>query len=147
MTDISFYKAIASTVEKVLPTLLEKIIGSGKRAVLVVSNEKRLKEVDDYLWTSPRFLPHGTAKDINPDRQPVYVTHKEENPGNAEILVVIDGVVPAFAGTFSRVVDIYDGTNANETARAKTRLESYANSNNKVVHYQQSATGAWEAVS
>ena len=144
MADVSFYQATASTVEKVLPTLLEKIIGSGKRAVVVTSNEKRLKEIDDYLWTSSRFLPHGTAKDPNPNRQPVFITHKEENPSKAEILIVIDGIVPEFAKDFARVVDIYDGNNANDTAHAKQRMDKYADGN-KVVHYKQNPKGGWEA--
>lgn len=145
MPEISFYQVNAAPAEKVGVALLEKVLSTGKRAVLIVKSEARAKEVDDYLWTSPRFLPHGSERDGNQDKQPIFVTHKEVNPNQAEVLVVIDGLTPEYAGTFARVIDIFDGKDAANVRAAEARIAKYKTNGCKVTHHLQNTTG-WETL-
>ena len=85
MTDISFYHLTIRSLENVLPKLLEKTLEAGDRAVIFVSSEERVKELDDLLWTfDPKsWLPHGTSKDGYAAEQPVWITCENDNPNNA----------------------------------------------------------------
>jgi len=147
MTEVSFYHLTKSDLRRALPSLLEKVLESGKRSVLLVSNEEKLQEIDSMLWTfsTNRFIPHGTfAEDYKAD-QPVYLTTTEENPNKAEILVIVDGAKPEYVKKFDRVLDIFDGNDEEAANSARERWRSYKKDMFELKYWQQSEKGAWEA--
>ena len=79
--DVFFYHLEQQTLERVLPSLLEKTLARGWRAVVQVGNEDRLEALDQALWTyaDDSFLPHGTARVGHASEQPVYLTLTDEN--------------------------------------------------------------------
>ncbi len=85
MTDIGFYHLTGMPLERALPKLLERVLRSGKRAVVMAGSEERVESLNAMLWTyrQDSFLPHGSARDANPEAQPVWLTAKDENPINA----------------------------------------------------------------
>ena len=65
-TEYWFYHLEASTLEGVLPNLLEKTRDRGWRS-LVVLDAARVGDIDDHLWTyrDESFLPHGRDDEPN----------------------------------------------------------------------------------
>ena len=76
MTEISFYHLLHTPLERALPRLMEKVLESGARAVIRTGSAQRAEALSDVLWTFEQnsFLPHGTATDGSPDKQPVWIT-------------------------------------------------------------------------
>ena len=73
MTEIAFYHLGKSPLEQVLPKLLEKTLGAGKRALVLAGSEQRVEALAGLLWTYEQgsWLPPGTAQDGSPADQPV----------------------------------------------------------------------------
>ena len=78
-----------------LPTLLEKSLERGWRAVVQAGSAERVEALDAVLWSyrDDSFLPHGTAADGERDLQPVFLTHDAANPNSAQVRFLVDGAV------------------------------------------------------
>lgn len=100
------YHHSITPLEKVLPKLLEKVLASGKRAVVMAETPDQLKIIDAFLWTysKTQLLPHGTQEDGNPTYQPIWLTCVEENPNQSQILVLIGNLQPKNAPTFEKTL-------------------------------------------
>lgn len=147
MTEISFYHLTRTPLEKALPSLLQKILQTDKRAILLAANDGQLESINKLLWTyDPKsFLPHGSKQDGHENDQPIYLTVEEENPNGAEILVIIGGVTPGYTANFSRCLDIFDGQNEDELAQARKRWKQYSNDDTlQLTYWQQNDQGKWE---
>ena len=99
--DVYFYHLERQTLEAVLPSLLEKTMARGWRAVVQVGSEDRLEALDLALWTyaDDSFLAHGTARLGHASEQPIYLTLGEENPNEAGVRFLVDGAeAQAFEG-------------------------------------------------
>ena len=70
-----------------LPSLLERTLERGWRAVVQSGSAERLEALDLALWTynDESFLPHGTARDGDPARQPIYLTLDDETQNGAGV--------------------------------------------------------------
>lgn len=145
--DISFYHLTSSPLEKALPALMEKLVQSGKHAVLMAENEPLLKQIDQFLWTfsTNRFVPHGTKEDGYEEKQPIYLTLEEKNPNKAELLVTIGTCDPAFAGDFSRRLVVFNGNDEAELQTMRTKWkELKADNENQLTYWKQDEKGKWE---
>jgi len=91
-TEVNFYHLTKSSLEDALPRLLVKTLQAGERAVVMLGSPERVDALNTHLWTcDPNgFLPHGAAKDGEADRQPIWLTHLDENPNGAAFLFVAD---------------------------------------------------------
>ena len=85
MAEVLFYHLQRQPLEAVLPTLLEKSLERGWRAVVQVATDERLAALDDHLWTfsDESFLPHGTDREAHAADQPVVLTTSGANPNGA----------------------------------------------------------------
>ena len=95
---------------------MEKVLISGAKAVIRTNSGERAEALSNILWTykPDTFLPHGTARDGNADKQPIWITPDEENPNCAEILVLTDGALAGDLSTWQRCIEIFDGRNESE---------------------------------
>ena len=86
-TEVNFYHLTRSSLEDALPRLLAKTLQAGERAVVMLGSPERVDALNTHLWTyDPNgFLPHGAARDGEADRQPVWLTHLDENPNGAAL--------------------------------------------------------------
>ena len=143
MTDIGFYHLTTILLDKALPKLLEKVLENNMRAVVLVEDKQAEEKINRLLWTyNPhRFLPHGTAEDGHEKNQPIYITSKEENPNNADVIVLPQVKKTDFVNKFSRCLVIFDGEN--EVAQARNLWKEYSNGNN-LTYWKQTPEGAWE---
>ena len=67
MTEVLFYHLERQPLDRVLPSLLEKTLERGWKAVVRCGSEQRLEALDLALWTyrDDSFLPHGKQADGN----------------------------------------------------------------------------------
>lgn len=146
MTDVSFYRLTRQPVSEALPRLLEKALDAGMRAVVLAASPERVEALDAALWAydAASFLPHGSRKAGHAADQPVYLTDSEENPNGASLLVVVDGMEPAFLGSFSRCLDVFDGMSEDAVAAARERWKRYKAAGHDLTYWQQKPDGGWE---
>lgn len=144
-TEVLFYHLEHHPLERVLPTLLERTLERGWRAVVQSGSEERLEALDLALWTyrDDSFLPHGTRKDGGGELQPVYLTTGTETPNGAGVRFLVDGAVADSFTGFIRIVYLFDGHDpaAIEMARGQWRAAKGAGCG--VAYWQQDANGRW----
>ncbi len=141
-----FYHLQRSTVEQALPQLLEKALGQGMRAVVVAGSEQRLSSLDSHLWTyrPDSFLPHGTATDAYASDQPVFLTLTVENPNEAKVLFLLDGMEAPATSDFGLICDLFDGADAEALAAARARWKILKDAGHTLTYWQQTERGGWE---
>lgn len=144
--DVYFYHLEHQTLERVLPSLLEKTLARGWRAVVQAGSEDRLAAIDMALWTyaDDSFLAHGTARIGHASLQPIYLTLGSENPNGAGVRFLVDGAeAQEFAGA-ERFVYVFDGHDAEALSSARGQWTAAKAAGCAVAYWQQSPNGRWE---
>lgn len=147
MTDVSFYHLQKVGLERALPKLLDKALERGLRAVVVAGSEERVESLNGALWTydPASFLPHGTKADGFPAEQPIYLaTDAAEPPNGAKMLVLTDGSSISDISAFERVLDVFDGNDAEAVEAARARWKLLQSAGHTLTYWQQTETGGWE---
>jgi DNA polymerase III subunit chi len=147
MTEVLFYHLQEQPIEKVLPNLLERSLERGWRAVVQASSEDRVDALDAHLWTfsDDSFLPHGTDREVTAAEQPIVLTAREDNPNGASVRFLIDGApVPADAGSYQRLVVLFDGGDAEAVAAARERWTAAKAQGFDVTYWQTDERGRWQ---
>ena len=103
---IDFYHLTASPLERVLPSVAEKVLAGGER-LLVVAGPERIGQLDELLWTYARdsFLPHGREQ---PESQPVLLSAEPEAANGATNIALGDGRWRDEALGFARAFYFFD---------------------------------------
>lgn len=145
-TRIGFYHLQRSSLEQALPRLLQRILDSGHRVVVMVGSAERAAHLDSLLWTwePDSWLPHGAAQDGDAALQPILLTDKDENPNNADLLVLTDGVVPGRIDGFARVLALFDGKDETAVQAARALWKDWKGRGYDLTYYQQTERGGWE---
>ena len=145
-TEVNFYHLTKSSLEDALPRLLQKTLQAGERAVVLVGSPERVDALNTHLWTcDPNgFLPHGSARDGEADRQPVWLTHLDENPNGAAFLFVADRGKSDRVDQYKRCFELFDGRDDTAVADSRERWRAYKVAGHTLTYWQQTATGGWE---
>ncbi len=145
MATVSVYQLTISALEVVLPKLLEKVLETDKRSVVLLSSDERVDVLNDVLWTysSGAFLPHGTVKDGFAEHQPIWITAKVENPNHADILFLADGAAVDSLEGFERCFDVFDSSDPEAEVQAQERIQSYLSDGHQVTYWLQGDDGKW----
>ena len=140
MTEVLFYHLEHQPLERVLPSLVERTLARGWRAVVQAGSEERVEALDTLLWTyaEDSFLPHGTKRDGNAPQQPVYLTT------GATVRFLVDGAEAAEHTGYDRIVYLFDGHDAGAVARAREQWKAAKDAGCEVTYWQQSPEGRWE---
>lgn len=143
--EVWFYHLQQQPLERVLPVLLERTLERGWRAVVQVGSQERLEALDTHLWTyaEESFLPHGTAREGAPERQPILLTTGEERPNGATLRFLVDGARPGDLGGLSRVVFLFDGGDPAAVEQARGHWKAMQAAGYAVTYWQQDAAGKW----
>jgi DNA polymerase-3 subunit chi len=146
MTEIRFYHLLATSLEKALPRLIEKLLARDLRAVVLLSSRQRVEELDAALWTYRKdsFLPHGSARGGQAQEQPVWLTDRDENPNRASVLILTDGATSSHIDDYDICLEFFDGTEPEAVASARRRWRAYKEQKYTVLYYQQNERGSWE---
>ena len=144
--EVMFYQLERQTLERVLPSLLDKTLARGWRAVVQAGSEERLDALDQSLWTfaEDSFLPHGTRKAGSASDQPVYLTTGDETPNGAGVRFMVDGAVTQDFATPARIVYLFDGHDAEALASARGQWSSAKGAGCAVTYWQETEDGRWE---
>jgi len=145
MTEIGFYHLLATPLERALPQLLERAHAGGHRIVVMAGSPERVAYLDGLLWTynEASFLPHGSQRDANASRQPIFLTAADENPNGATMLVLVDGAESAAIGGFARCCDMFDGKDSEAVEAARRRWSAAKAAGHALTYWEQTATG-WQ---
>jgi DNA polymerase-3 subunit chi len=143
---VQFYHLLSTSRERAVPKLMEKALAANSRVVMLLDSEPSLKRMSDALWTSSQegFLPHGEARDKQAAEHPIVLALEEANPNGAEILCVLNGSVPASAGSYAKVLDVFDGGDDAETLAARVRWKSYKEQGFALQYVKQQPGGGWK---
>lgn len=146
MTQIGFYHLLRLPLEQALPKLLEKALGAGLRVVVMAGSQERVEHLNGLLWSYSQesWLPHGSARDGEAAAQPVWLTDQDENPNNATVLVLCDGVRSGQVADYARCLDLFDGNDTDAVQAARERWKSWKAEGHDLVYYQQNLNGGWE---
>jgi DNA polymerase-3 subunit chi len=145
MTEIGFYHLTRTPLDRALPKILEKALEAGKRAVVIAGSDERVAVLNAALWTYDQdsFLPHGTAREGEAARQPVWLTAEDENPNGAQIVVLTDGATVAEMAAFERCLDMFDGNDPAAVAAARERWRAAKAAGHALTYWQQTDRGGW----
>jgi len=143
MTEIGFYHLQATPLERALPKLLERGLAAGFRIVVLAGSGERVDHLDAALWTydDASFLPHGSRRDGRPERQPVWLTASDENPNQADMLVLTDGAASTRLAEYRRCLDLFDGSDETALAAARERWRHAKDGGHALTYWQQTAAG------
>jgi len=146
MTDVLFYHLERQPLERVLPSLVERTLLRGWRAVVQAGSEERVEALDTLLWTysEESFLPHGTKKDGSIADQPVFLTIEDVNPNGATVRFLVDGADLADLTGYERVVYLFDGNDESAVARAREQWKAVKGVGCAISYWQESAEARGE---
>lgn len=146
MCEFWFYHLERSTLEQVLPGLLEKTRERGWKALVHVSDPAQLEALDEHLWTwrDDSFLAHGRASEPNADRQPILLSESGENLNAAQALFMIDGAEIGDTDGLERCFIIFDGRNDQALTGSRERWKALKAQGAALAYWKQSPEGRWE---
>ncbi len=139
---IDFYHLTAAPLEKVLPSICEKLVAAGER-LLVVTDPARIGELDRQLWSyAPEsFLPHAQAGTGSDDRQPVLLADAVAAIEGVRNVALADGRWRNEALAFDRVFYFFDAAAIDD---ARTSWRALKDQDGAERHYwKQDERGRW----
>lgn len=144
--DVLFYHLEHHPLERVLPSLLEKTLERGWRAVVQAGSDERVEALDNHLWSyrEDSFLPHGSVNDGHVAMQPVFLTADVANPNGAQVRFIVDGADCAEFTGYTRIVVMFDGRDEEALGKARAQWKLARDQGCAVTYWQQSRDGRWE---
>lgn len=144
--EIWFYHLERSTLDQVLPELLDKTLQRGWRARVRVADANRLADIDERLWSwrEDSFLAHGLSDQPHAERQPILLTTGTENPNASQALFIVDGSDMTVTEEFERCFIIFDGRDETALHGARERWKTLKGQGANLAYWKQSDAGRWE---
>ena len=107
---VDFYQLGSTPLEQVIGSIAQKLLGDGKRLLIVAEDEGLLGRLDRMLWDqgATSFLPHGLAGGSEDPRQPILLASQTDAPNLARNLLIADGQWREAALTFERAFYMFD---------------------------------------
>ena len=145
MIEYGFYHLTRTPLEPALGRLLERVLASGQRAVVVASSPERVEALNRALWTFGResFLPHGTREDGFAEDQPVFLTDEADFPNGATVLVLVDGAEVEPPPEFTRCLHMFEGNDEAGVAQARALWQRLRARGEALTYWQQTERG-WQ---
>ncbi len=146
MAEYGFYHLTRTPLEQALPKLLGRVLAGGGRAMVLFGSAERLEALDAALWTSgdPDWLPHGSPRTGHAELQPIWLTTEDgAAPNGARFLVLLEGTTSARLDAFDRVLDLFDGGDAEAVAAARERWRAAKAAGHALTYWRQGPKG-WE---
>jgi DNA polymerase-3 subunit chi len=130
-------------LERALPRLLERALKDGYRVLVMAGSAERVEHLNQLLWTydEASFLPHGSARDGNAERQPIFLAASDGNPNHATMLVLVDGAQGAALDAYSRVCDMFDGNDETAVEDARRRWREAKAAGHNLTYWEQTGAG------
>jgi DNA polymerase III subunit chi len=139
MPKIDFYHCHA-TPEHITCTLIHKTWQAQQRGVIYVGEAAMVDTLNQALWKTADFLPHGTIKEGNAPRQPFWITDVDENPNGATYQFLLQGRTSTHTAAMERVFMVF---NQAEADTARQQWKDYKAAGFSLKYWQQDAAGVW----
>jgi DNA polymerase-3 subunit chi len=146
VTDVNFYQLASKPLDSVLPRLLEKAVAAGYRVVVRSADADVLARLDAALWTydPASFLPHAIDGPFAA-AQPILLTGGEGAANAADLLVVVDGVVPGDLAAYRRTLYLFDGNDEAALGLARRHWKAIRELDGVTpVYWRETERGGWE---
>lgn len=145
MTDVNFYQLAARPLDAVLPRLLEKAVAAGHRVVVRAADAALLARLDAALWTydAGSFLPHAVDGE-HAAAQPVLLTAGDDAANAADVVAVVDGVLPGDLSGYARALYLFDGGDAAALALARSHWRGLRDRDDVRPVYWRETDAGWE---
>ena len=136
---VDFYHLTASTLDRVLPAIAEKVVAGGQR-LLVVAGPDQLARLDEQLWSYARdsFLPHGRER---AEGQPVFLSPEPAPANGAANIALADGRWRDEALGFDRTFYFFDNDGREEAREAWRSLKGRPEVEAR--YWKQDERGKW----
>ncbi|MEM5584197.1 MULTISPECIES: DNA polymerase III subunit chi [unclassified Roseibium] len=144
--EVVFYHLLHRPLESALPQLLQKCLERDWKVVVQTGTQERCNALDTHLWTfsDDGFLPHGTSADGHAEHQPIYLTHEQDNPNEADIRFLVDRAAPPPLDGYKRAIYMFDGTDDTAVQEARQRWKDAKEAGFDIAYWQQTEAGGWE---
>jgi DNA polymerase-3 subunit chi len=136
---VDFYHLAASPLERVLPSVCEKVLAGGGRLV-VVAEAGQLARLDEQLWTyaGASFLPHGRD---DPAAQPILLAEMPQAANGAANIALADGRWRDEALAFERAFYFFDSAHLDMAREAWRSLKARPEAEAR--YWKQAERGKW----
>lgn len=143
--EVWFYHMERSSLDQVLPELLERTLGRSWKALVRSRLPERLEQLDTHLWTyrDDSFLAHGRVDEPHAAQQPVLLTMGMENANKADVLFLLDGADAGSLDDYVRCIVLFDGRDEAALATARAQWRVIKATGLPVSYWKQMARG-WE---
>jgi DNA polymerase-3 subunit chi len=144
--EVWFYHLERQGLDQVLPTLLERTLQKGWKALVRAPSGDRVDHLDGWLWSyrDDSFLPHGLDDAPGPERQPVLLTTQGGNPNAAQALFALDGADVGDAAAFARTCLVFDGRDDAALSGARARWKALKQAGATLAYWRETPDGRWE---
>ena len=145
MTEIRFYHLLTRPLESALPEILAKALDQGRRIVVRAPDEKAAERLNESLWTfkPESFLPHGSRKDGFAAEQPIWLTHTNDNPNEADVLILTGGTQEDDISSYALCCEMLENPDEAAIEAARARWKNFRKAGHDVTYWQQTEKG-WE---
>jgi DNA polymerase III subunit chi len=136
---VDFYHLARSPIERVLPSICEKLLAAGERLLLVAAPEQ-LDRLDEQLWTWPgdSFLPHGRDRAA---AQPVLLASEPVAANGAANIALAGGGWREEALGFARAFYFFDNDGRDAAREAWRSLQDRPGVEPR--YWKQDENGKW----
>lgn len=144
---VDFYHLEKTSLDTALPMLLEKAHEVGQSVLIKTEMAERSDYLNSLLWTykPDSFLPHGVEKDGFPEKQPIFITHKDNyNPNESTLCVLVDNLPVPLDDNFTRVLYFFDGRNPESLSKAREEWKRVSAAGVDKFYWKQDENGRWE---
>lgn len=143
--EIWFYHLERSTLDQVLPELLDRTLRRGWRAQVRVTEPRLMEQIDERLWTwrDESFLAHGRADAPHAGRQPILLAAGDEglNPNGAQALFIVDHAEIGELEVWTRCFIIFDGQDDAALTGARERWRTLKAAGADLAYWKQTDEG------
>ncbi len=145
MTEVRFYHMQSTTLDKALPEILGKALEREYKAIVKAKTDDEIDNINKFLWTYKKnsFLPHGNKLDGTEVNQPIFLSIDDNNPNNANLLMLVDGASSELVADMDLCCEIFDGNNDEIVTNSRARWKEYKEQGFDLSYFQQDENGRW----
>ena len=139
---VDFYQLGEATVESVIASVGQRLLGEGQHLLVVAEDEALLARLERLLWDqgAASFIPHGLAGGNDDSAQPILLSSGSDAPNLARNMLIADGKWREAALGYERAFHLFDGESL-EGARLAWKL--LAGRDGVERHYWGHEEGRW----
>ena len=145
MPEVRFYHMMQKKLVEALPEILSKALEREYRIIVKAGDRELLKEIDENIWTykASSFIPHSMTKNNHASEQPIWLTTGDDNPNNAKMLMLIDGVNSDEIDKMDLCCELFDGNDEDVVSTVREHWKEYKDKGYELSYFQQDEAGKW----